>query len=69
MFEVIGIITLSLIAAWVIFLCVGLPWLSLGFGGPSITNWIVMLAGLAVGFVVAYSWWHFVGTNIHVRFG
>jgi hypothetical protein len=67
--ELIGALFVTIICAIAIIWLIGMPWLALGFGGPSIGNWAWMIAGLSIATLVALGWWHFVGTKIHFGFG
>ncbi|QOI67520.1 hypothetical protein SEA_BEUFFERT_142 [Streptomyces phage Beuffert] len=67
--AILGALFLTIIAAIAVFWLIGMPWLALGFGGPSVGNWAWMVGGLACATVVVLGWWHFVGTNIHFSFG
>jgi hypothetical protein len=69
MFEVIGVIVVSLIALFAVVCFVGLPWLGLGFGGPSVINWAWMVGGLVAAGLIVLGWWNLVGTKIHMGFG
>jgi len=67
--ELFGALCLTVIAAIAIFWCIGMPWLALGFGGPSVGNWAWMIGGLIVASGIAYGWWVLVGSSIHFSFG
>jgi hypothetical protein len=66
--AIFGAVCLTIIAAIAVFWLIGLPWLGLGFGGPSVANWTIMVVGLVLSAAVVYGWWFFVGTNIHFSF-
>lgn len=67
--EIIGILAVSLVCVVAVVFLVGLPWIALGFGGPSVGNWAWMIGGLVLASMVVLGWWHFVGSKIHVGFG
>lgn len=67
--AIFGALCLTIIAAIAVFWLIGLPWLGLGFGGPSIVNWSWMIGGLILSAGVVYGWWSLVGTHIHMGFG
>jgi hypothetical protein len=67
--AIIGALALTIIAAMAIMWLIGVPWLGLGFGGPSVSNWSWMVLGLASAAGVVIGWWNFVGSNIHFSFG
>lgn len=65
---VIGALAVTVIAALLVMWLIGMPWLALGFGGPSVGNWLWMVAGLVLSAGVCYGWWVLVGTHIHLGF-
>ncbi|QWT30022.1 membrane protein [Streptomyces phage TunaTartare] len=67
--ELIGALFVTIICAIAIIWLIGMPWLAMGFAGPSVGNWAWMIAGLSIATLVALGWWHFVGTKIHFGFG
>lgn len=67
--ELFGALCLTIIAAVAVFWCVGIPFVGLGFGGPTVVNWAWMIAGLIVTAGIVYGWWTLVGTHISLGFG
>lgn len=67
--ELFGAFCLTVIAVIAVMVCIGLPWLSLGFAGPTFGNWTWMVGGLIAASGVVYGWWTLVGSNIHFSFG
>lgn len=67
--EIIGILVVSGICAVAAFSSIGIPWVGLGFGGPTVKNWLWMAAGLVCAGLVVLGWWHLVGSKIHLGFG
>lgn len=68
MLEFIGALAISLVAVVAVVWFIGLPWLSLGFGGPSVSNWAWMFGGLVSAGLIVLGWWNLVGTKIHLGF-
>ncbi|QNN99225.1 membrane protein [Streptomyces phage Faust] len=69
MLEIVGALAISAIAFVLIAWLIGMPWLALGFGGPSVSNFGWLFVGLVLATGIAVGWWHLVGTHIHVGFG
>lgn len=64
-----GALCLTILAVIAIFISLGMPYLAIGFGGPTKANVTALIIGIAIASGVAFGWWHFVGTNIHFSFG
>ncbi|QIN94146.1 hypothetical protein PP459_gp087 [Streptomyces phage Wakanda] len=67
--ALIGALFITLIIGVVVFVCIGLPYIAIGFGGPTKDNVAALLVGLTLAAFAVYGWWVFVGSNIHFSFG
>lgn len=67
--EIIGALALTIVAAIVVFVTIGVPYIGLGFGGPTVTNVVGMIIGTALAAATIFGWWVFVGSEINVSFG
>jgi len=64
-----GALCLTILAGVAVFICLGLPYIAIGFGGPTKANVTAFAIGVTLAGGVVFGWWHFVGTNIHLSFG
>ncbi|AVD99345.1 hypothetical protein SEA_BILLNYE_173 [Streptomyces phage BillNye] len=67
--ALIGALFITLIVGVVVFMCLGLPYIAIGFGGPTRSNVSCLIIGLILSAFMVYGWWHYVGSNIHFSFG
>lgn len=69
MLELFGALALTAIAVVLAIWIVGLGWMGLAFGGPTLLNWLWMLVCLIPTAGIMLGWWLIVGTHIHISFG
>lgn len=70
MFEVIGVIALTLVALGVIAFCVSMAFVYVAFSDTSkISSYAPSILMVAVALSAGYGWWELAGTKIHMSFG
>ena len=67
--ELFGVLCLTVLALLAIVVCIGVPYIGLGFGGPTASNWALMIGGLIISASIAFGWWVVVGSEIHLGYG
>lgn len=70
MLEIIGALAVTAIDIFLISFFLGVPIMGAMFAG--INTWydrFIVLLGVVMTGLVAWSWWAFIGSNIHVDFG
>lgn len=67
MLEFIGAVFITIVAVYLIGLCLYLPLMAAAFGGFK-SNIIAIVVGVLFAAVFAAGWWMLVGTKIHMSF-